>query len=1013
MTAESTRAPRRILRSIRARNAFGEETPAETESRNRDSLLGPLIVHDLKSRGEDDDRDAEWTVDGAVSVALANVVEADFDSLSALCLSTQVLAHGGQFGRLRALAPRYADFASRLSGSSPYLSLVLDAFSNLLAGREPDAVGVLTLGLGVGDQGSRPPTMVERHPANILQVLLSVAVRNWLINGDLDLFEDARNVSIRQGDGLGLSVVDAITSFITAATDSSTQRVVTNEEPLFQRNDLTAYLAARGIKTLFPPQRLAIENGLLSEGNHLISMPTSSGKTFLAELRIIADTVRHNHGRAIFLAPYRLLARQVESELREGLRRARLSVRDLGGEFDASIEDELAYGEIPDVAVMTPERFDALIRLADDDRDGSEIAAELLSSLALLVFDEIQLVGRPGRGPRFELLLSRLRRRLPHVSLLGLSAASRGVDTLAEWLDAKPSVMTRGRPTGTIELSWRTDGALLQRFDGSAYKISSIRRAKTAIESAAGLALSVRNNRQPVLIVETTRANAESIIRKVRDLSRSAGTDWRASLTKPALQFLDSVAEEAEAVLGAQNDIGSLIRQGLAYHHAGIPPHLLRLIEDLVKAKSIRVMAATTTVAEGAHLPFQVVILPHLNFQGPSRRLEQDLYQNIVGRVGRANVAMEGIVVTLGSDSRSLRGHVEGVLWNSNSNLEVRGRLEEVLQSPRNISDFQTMREVRSQILAWVGDEGNYVEDQAETLASSTLSWRQTGQNRRRQLEQFVNQELEQLEQQGLALAASPYRLTALGRSVRLAGIGPRGCIRIVNRIGGAPRAALIEAFDGVSEISDTIARAITELVFETEEVLEKSLWIRRRHGDEESQLSAMEAVFGGTMEFPYRDPVLQVELSMFAGWIRGVDLISLGTSVPQFPGRGAFTSDDIGKRTSDVSEYISRISYPAAWAWGGVVALLGQDGTRLPAWIRRAIELGVPSETAVGLAKSTGMSRDGCCKLARNLSPEWTTARVRISDLTEEDLAELGLTSFDRDAATRVIRFGGILGEA
>lgn len=115
--------------------------------------------------------------------------------------------------------------------------------------------------------------------------------------------------------------------------------------------------------------------------------------------------------------------------------------------------------------------------------------------------------------------------------------------------------------------------------------------------------------------------------------------------------------------LGSTRPLASLISNGLAYHHAGVPTHLLRLVEDLAGRRLIRAVAATTTAAEGADLPFKVVIIPHLNFGSSGRgRLDRGLYLNIVGRVGRANVALEGLVFVLGSIAPTLSRMVENEL---------------------------------------------------------------------------------------------------------------------------------------------------------------------------------------------------------------------------------------------------------------------------------------------------------------------------------------------------------------
>ena len=54
----------------------------------------------------------------------------------------------------------------------------------------------------------------------------------------------------------------------------------------------------------------------------------------------------------------------------------------------------------------------------------------------MVVVDEVHLLNDPGRGPTLEILLTILRRLLPEVQIIGLSATIGNEKELAKWLDA-------------------------------------------------------------------------------------------------------------------------------------------------------------------------------------------------------------------------------------------------------------------------------------------------------------------------------------------------------------------------------------------------------------------------------------------------------------------------------------------------------------------------------------------------------------------------------------------------
>ena len=63
-----------------------------------------------------------------------------------------------------------------------------------------------------------------------------------------------------------------------------------------------------------------------------------------------------------------------------------------------------------------------------------------------------------------------------------------------------------------------------------------------------------------------------------------------------------------------------------------------------MERRALRIVAATTTLAEGVDLPFRVTILADwLTFDGEkSRPMESLLFKNIAGRCGRAGQFTEG-----------------------------------------------------------------------------------------------------------------------------------------------------------------------------------------------------------------------------------------------------------------------------------------------------------------------------------------------------------------------------------
>lgn len=179
-------------------------------------------------------------------------------------------------------------------------------------------------------------------------------------------------------------------------------------------------LEEEGINELRPAQEKAVSAGLLKGKSVLVCTPTASGKTLVAELAA-TKTVLHKKGKVIYLVPLVALASEKAREFRRrwsGLMRVALSV----GDFDSADPRLDEY----DVVVCTAEKLDSLIRHR----------ARWLSKVSLVVVDEIHLLNDVGRGPTLEIMLTLLRKLVPEMQIVGLSATIGNPQELADWLGA-------------------------------------------------------------------------------------------------------------------------------------------------------------------------------------------------------------------------------------------------------------------------------------------------------------------------------------------------------------------------------------------------------------------------------------------------------------------------------------------------------------------------------------------------------------------------------------------------
>jgi len=498
-------------------------------------------------------------------------------------------------------------------------------------------------------------------------------------------------------------------SFAERSTWISISRHATdlNENPIWK-----AYLRNlafdKSIVEFWKSQIKAIQSGLLtSDDSFVVQMPTSAGKTLIAELAILAALTTGEEVRCLYIAPYRALVNEIEKSLADTLGAVGYRVSNLigGFEFDAFQQFLVIRA---DVLVATPEKTELLLRthpeyfqnlavvVVDEGHivdEGIPSDEEMVESDKTLL-DELEQNSTLGRGPLLELLITRLKRKLPDVRFIFLSAVMPEVNArdFVDWLSRnkqEPLKIERSeRPSRQViaKFEWRNpqNGEIeytsLPRLQGDRhpwvpffisrqqYLTGNLtptgrpeRRSwpdiKNKAQSTAMLATRCAVS-GPVLVFCAQKSDVKAVIEnlvtslKYLAASNKLPVDEMTYVEDPELESSHLAVEW----LGEDHPLTVALHYGVGLHYGPLPDPVRQAVENEFRSGKIRILVSTNTLGQGVNMPIKTAIIYSLERRwaekdpsGQLRRYRQKVkkrdFWNICGRAGRAGMETEGQVI--------------------------------------------------------------------------------------------------------------------------------------------------------------------------------------------------------------------------------------------------------------------------------------------------------------------------------------------------------------------------------
>ena len=433
----------------------------------------------------------------------------------------------------------------------------------------------------------------------------------------------------------------------------------------------------------------------ISNGHHsLVTAHTGSGKTLPAEFAI--EYFKKIGKKVIYTGPIKALCNQKLYDFKQKF--PHISFGILTGDIKDNPE--------ADVLIMTTEilrntLFTKKINETNTDDIVSTRPIELQfemdinTELGAVVFDEVHYIGDQDRGSVWEQAILLLP---PHVQLIMLSATIEKPEIFADWLENEKnkeieSTMRRNlymtttyeRVVPLTHYGWlTTHQSTIQQAKNTPYeqKLRDMVGKPIVLANSSGVFNDTnyhkikdilgycqknkefvkrhfvlnnlikyldRNNMLPAICFVFSRKNVEICAKEI-DFSLFKKDDKTPSIIEHECEkiLISKLKNYKEYIaLPEYQMIISLLKKGIAIHHAGIMPILREMVELLFEKKYIKLLFATETFAVGINMPTKTVIFSSVSkFSGESMRyLLSHEYTQMAGRAGRRGIDTIGHVI--------------------------------------------------------------------------------------------------------------------------------------------------------------------------------------------------------------------------------------------------------------------------------------------------------------------------------------------------------------------------------
>ncbi|XP_077131898.1 helicase POLQ-like [Ranitomeya variabilis] len=350
----------------------------------------------------------------------------------------------------------------------------------------------------------------------------------------------------------------------------------------------------RGIKKLYDWQHTCLTLESLRQRKNLIySLPTSGGKTLVAEIVILQELLCRKRD-VLMILPYVAI---VQEKVR--------GLSSFGVDLEFLIEEYAgSKGRFPPIKRRTKKSLYIATIEKGHSLVNSLIETERISDLGLVVVDELHMLSEGSRGAILEMALAKILYTSESTQIIGMSATLNNVGELQQFLKAE-FYTDNFRPVELKEFVklrdsiYEVDNKSENNFTLSRllnYKYSS-NMLRIDPDHIIALVTEVIPN-QSCLVFCPTKRNCENVAEMICKYLNKAYLSHREAEKKA---LIDDLRNTGNGIMCSV--LKRTIPFGIAYHHSGLTSDERKLVEEAYSSGVLCLLTCTSTLAAGVNLP--------------------------------------------------------------------------------------------------------------------------------------------------------------------------------------------------------------------------------------------------------------------------------------------------------------------------------------------------------------------------------------------------------------------------